>query len=169
MDTLSSRLLVVLEDSELADSTAALGVALAARLTVPVTFVSCVEPLHIEGGSPELLLATDSRSEEEERAQVAPIFERALQRAAQANVAADTALTLDKEPAAAIRELVAQRQCAMIVVGSHGHGTLMRAITGSLVKDLIRTSPVPVLVCRADMFVDAPSGTLRAPGPAGPA
>lgn len=151
MSLLSKRLLVVLEESELGCTAARLAVDLASRLSASVSFLICIEPPHIEGGSADLLLATATGYEQELKARATPWFERAARMAQQAQVAAATHLILDQEPLTAIRDFADKNDCGLIVIGSHGHGTVMRAITGSIVKELIRTSPIPILVCREDM------------------
>lgn len=51
----------------------------------------------------------------------------------------------------AVEEIVKQskaRNCDMIVMGSHGHGTLADAMMGSTSRRVVRRSSIPVLVVR---------------------
>lgn len=66
-------------------------------------------------------------------------------------------------------ELARELQPDMIVVGSHGFGAVMRLLLGSVSTQLIRTSPVPVLVVPAPGREEAsklgPEPTTPAPLP----
>jgi nucleotide-binding universal stress UspA family protein len=88
-------------------------------------------------------------------ARARPLFDEALARARSAGVPASKVLTVDEAPLGAVQRLTQERHCLMVVVGSHGRGAVARALHGSLVADLVRHSSVPVLVCRADMDLDA--------------
>lgn len=65
------------------------------------------------------------------------------------------------EPASGLLELVSELEPDFLIVGSHGHGAVMRLLLGSVSTQLVRLSPVPVLV------VPAPGRELEAaPEPA---
>lgn len=53
------------------------------------------------------------------------------------------------DPVGGILDAAAEISPAMIIVGSHGRGALMRALMGSVSERLCRRSPVPVLVVPA--------------------
>jgi universal stress protein A len=52
------------------------------------------------------------------------------------------------EPADEIVGLATDRQCDLIVIGTHGRGGLLRAVLGSTAERVIRTAPCPVLSVR---------------------
>lgn len=52
------------------------------------------------------------------------------------------------DAAEAIAHAASNRQCQLIVIGSHGRTALQRLVFGSVVTRLITLSPVPVLVCK---------------------
>ena len=55
----------------------------------------------------------------------------------------------DGPPAEGILEAVAAAHADLIVICSHGHGGLRRAIFGSVTDQVLRQSPIPVLIVRA--------------------
>jgi|SRR5579864_9242938 len=73
------------------------------------------------------------------------ILEEAKRRVADAGVSVDT--TMRAAPVAdAIVDAVRQLGIDVIVMGSHGRAGLARAVLGSRTEDVLRRSPVPVLV-----------------------
>jgi len=87
-----------------------------------------------------------------------------MQTAQRHDVACTSVLTIDEEPCDAVRRLASEQACSLIAIGSHGRGTLTRALTGSLVADLVRLAERPVLVCREDMALqDFGAGAIDAP------
>ncbi|MEM1269556.1 MAG: universal stress protein [Bacteroidota bacterium] len=62
--------------------------------------------------------------------------------------------------APAIREYVEKEGADLLVVGSHGRRGLRRMLLGSVAEELVRTSPCPVLVAKANAN---PSGRVLAP------
>lgn len=51
-------------------------------------------------------------------------------------------------PAEKILETAAEKECDMIIMGSHGHGTFMGTMLGSVAKRVVKRSSKPVLVVR---------------------
>jgi len=75
-----------------------------------------------------------------------------LERAAKtSNVAAsvDDLAVVKGEPAAAIEHTAMQRNCDLIVVGSHGRHGFERRLLGSVAEAVVRSSTLPVLVTPA--------------------
>jgi len=62
-------------------------------------------------------------------------------------------------PAKEIVSTAANGEFDLIVMGSHGHGKVEEAITGSVAREVIRTSSVPVMVVRLPNGNAAVSGT----------
>jgi nucleotide-binding universal stress UspA family protein len=52
---------------------------------------------------------------------------------------------------------------ALLIVGTHSRGPLVRWFVGSVVKDLLRMSPCPILVCRAPHPPNAPESSSQDP------
>ncbi|MBC8246357.1 MAG: universal stress protein, partial [Deltaproteobacteria bacterium] len=61
--------------------------------------------------------------------------------------AADT-VVLWGNPVEQILLQAAERNCDLIVMGTHGHGTLADVMIGSTARRVIRRSKIPVLVVR---------------------
>ena len=60
----------------------------------------------------------------------------------------DEVLIKNGVPAEVIVETARERNCDLIVVGTHGHGTLTDVLVGSTAKWVLKNSPIPVLVVR---------------------
>jgi nucleotide-binding universal stress UspA family protein len=65
-----------------------------------------------------------------------------------------------------VRELIKASRCArLLVLGSHGHGRLHRAVLGSISAECARRSPCPVVIVPsgtpADRSNDQPAVALR--------
>jgi nucleotide-binding universal stress UspA family protein len=73
----------------------------------------------------------------------------ALERARAAGVDAEVALVPER-PAEALRDLAAQHDARMIVVGTQGESPLRSAILGSIPHKLLQVSERPVLVVPPD-------------------
>ena len=70
------------------------------------------------------------------------------------NACSDRAVTPDEilikagTPAELIVETAHEKNCDLIVVGTHGHGAITDALIGSTAKLVVRRSTIPVLVVR---------------------
>jgi nucleotide-binding universal stress UspA family protein len=55
-------------------------------------------------------------------------------------------LVREGEPDEVIRRAIAEEGAGLVVMGTHGRGRLGRALLGSVAMDVVRSSPVPVIV-----------------------
>lgn len=62
--------------------------------------------------------------------------------------ATDEILIKTGAPAEIIVQTAKERNCDLIVVGTHGHGVISQVLIGSTAKWVVRHSPIPVLVIR---------------------
>lgn len=53
------------------------------------------------------------------------------------------------DPAHAVVDLVEEHSCDLVVIGTHTMGLLRKAWSGSVALDLVKASPVPVVVVKA--------------------
>jgi universal stress protein A len=67
------------------------------------------------------------------------------------------------DPATAILQVAQERQCELIVLGSHGRTGLGRLLMGSVAEQIVRKAPCPVLTVRMPQRQVPPS---EAPVPA---
>lgn len=74
--------------------------------------------------------------------------EEALTAATDQNGVADEVLIKHGTPAEVITETAVEQNCDLIVVGTHGQGTLADVFVGSTAKWVIKHSTIPVLVIR---------------------
>jgi len=125
--SLFSRALLALDDSDPARSALALAVQLAADYGTHLILCAVIAPAH----------ATDASARER------------LERAAatsEATTVVDDYVVVAGEPAPSIERTAMQRNCDLIVVGSHGRRGLDRLVLGSVAEAVIRKSALPVLV-----------------------
>lgn len=78
-------------------------------------------------------------------------LDRAREQAGDEPVDVDTRLVRGSYPAVEILQLAESVGAGALVVGSHGRTGLTRAMLGSVAEKVMRTSPVPVLVVRAEV------------------
>ena len=88
-------------------------------------------------------IATGGEAEEERRAAAAAEAERTVR---ESGLRDDETVVEFGDPADAIRAAAMERRVDLIVVGSHHKGGLQRLLTGSVVAELQRDCPCPVLV-----------------------
>lgn len=69
-------------------------------------------------------------------------------RAAEVGVRCETVMLRHESPAAAIVGTARDRLCDLIVMASHGHGSLRQRLLGSEVHKVLETCAIPVLVVR---------------------
>ena len=60
----------------------------------------------------------------------------------------DEVLILNGEPSEVIIQTAKERNCDLIVMGTHGHGGITDVLIGSTAKKVVRHSTIPVLVIR---------------------
>ena len=60
----------------------------------------------------------------------------------------DEVLILNGEPAEIIVQTAKEKNCDLIVMGTHGHGGITDVLIGSTAKRVVRQSTIPVLVIR---------------------
>ena len=77
----------------------------------------------------------------------ASILNNAKQSAESVGVHCEVRHARDQHAPDAIIKLAKEKKCDLIVVGSHGRGSLGRILLGSTSLKVLTFSPVPVLVC----------------------
>ncbi len=135
-----ARALVAVDDSEHAKTALAFAVQLAKRLGTRLTLCSVVDlsgleatPAGVYSYEPSLHTAAVNLS-------------RCVKSTTGLGPFLDDEVVIKGEPSAAIEHTAMQRNCDLIVVGSHSRQGLRRALEGSVAETLARTSAVPVLV-----------------------
>ena len=141
------RILVACNGSADAEAGLAHAVALARDQNARLTLITAAVPLPatVEGVS-----STPTPTQRE------PLHARIL-RHATATIPPDvgvTTLLRSGDPAAAILAVVAAGGHDLIVMGSHGHGRVHRALLGSVSARVLRDAPIPVLLMRAQPNAD---------------
>ena len=149
--TSRTRLLVVVDESDSGPHTAAIGVAMAARMQAEVVFLIAVAIEPIDAKSPASVASAMLEHGRQCRERTQPRFDEILLMAGSADVPATSELTIGEEPTAAVIRVATERACDLIVVGSQPRGRLSQLIHASLAAELVRLAPRPVVVCRDDM------------------
>ena len=69
----------------------------------------------------------------------------------------------EEDPAQAIVRTASERQCDLIVVGSHGRSGFKRLLMGSVAEKVVRKAPCPVLVINPGTISEPPLPQEEAP------
>ena len=143
------RILVLVDDSPLGRKTAEEGVRVARALGAAVLFHAAIPPAPPMLGEVDVAMfepVADHEAIGRERAERA--LAAAKQHAEAGGVTYQTLVTVGADVAEAVNQAANQNGCGMIVVGSHGRGTLTRIVLGSVMATLTQIADLPVLVCK---------------------
>lgn len=137
-----SRVLVAMDDSEMAAEALRYALELADDATITVITV-VGQPSYMMGKAATIALAEDPQEKAEEVAE--PVIERAKEIAAEHDADIDTVIRLG-HPA---REIVnAASEYDTVVLGSHSGSMADRLIVGNVAETVFKSAPVPVIVVR---------------------
>jgi nucleotide-binding universal stress UspA family protein len=156
------RAVVAVDDSEPARAAVDVAIAFAQFNKIALRFVTVLDTVElVERAS---LYGYDPRPiSDEMRADAAPVLEAAAQAARVAGIDVETALVEGHPVATLVEEL---KNADLGIMGSHGRQGLQRLMLGSVAEDIVRGSPVPVLVVRRDETLAATRPALaRAQSP----
>lgn len=143
------RLLALVDDTPLGHATAAEAVRLGRALGSELVFLAAIPaPPPMMAEVEVAMLDPIADHERMGREQAARAFEHAQGLAQAAGLASRTLVTLGADPAEAAHRAAEVNDCAMILVGSHGRGTLARLVLGSPMAHLTQLTTRPVLVVR---------------------
>ncbi|MDQ2780169.1 MAG: universal stress protein [Pseudomonadota bacterium] len=144
------RILIVVDEGPVAKAAVDEGLGLAKVHGAEVLFFhvlpSYVMPV---ADAPSLVLMSPEQHRQAVEAVAARLLAEATGVARQAGVASQSAVGSDADAATCIATAVVDRDCDLLVVGSHGRNVLQRLIFGSLVVRLIPLVTVPMLVCKS--------------------
>ena len=133
-------ILIAVDGSQAAESAAVFGLELARGQGAPVVF------LHVAPERPE-----DVSEGEAPSAQQDEVLRRAQALAGEKGVPAEIEIAAGNtadQIADAIVGIAAARSADLIVVGSRGYGPIRRAVLGSVSREVLGASEVPVLVVK---------------------
>jgi nucleotide-binding universal stress UspA family protein len=147
------RILVPLDGSKTGDAVLPYVEELARRLGASIELVQAIpttEMLFREAGSPaapELGMEVARGRRETEEAVARRHLESTKARFEQAGIPT-TVTVLEGAPAFAILEHARASEASLIAMATHGRGGLSRLLAGSVADEVLRNSPIPVLVVR---------------------
>ncbi len=145
-------ILITTDGSELAQKGVDHGIALAKAIGAKVTLVTVTEPFPIQAtalGSGWVASGADfERYDQGQKEFAQSALSAAKESAARQGVEADTLHIADAQPAPAILETAAGRNCDLIVMASHGRRGVGRLLLGSQTAEVLAHSRTPVLVVR---------------------
>lgn len=141
------RLLVPTDGSELSLRAANIAIDMAAALHASVLAVHVVAPFHTISYLGEMLAATELEYTQDAVESAERYLAEVRDMATRAGVPCDTMHALEDQPHEVIVRTATDRQCDLIVMGSHGWRGLNRLLLGSETQKVLLTAKVPVLVC----------------------
>lgn len=143
------RLLVLIDDSPLGRVTADEGIRMARALGAELLFHAAIPPAPPMLGEVDVAMfepIADHETLGRERADRA--LAMAKSRADEAGVSFKILVTVGTDVAEAANQAANENDCDMIIVGSHGRGTIARIVLGSVMTHLTQIADKPVLVCK---------------------
>ena len=144
-----ARLLALVDDSPLGRATAEQAVRLARALGAELIFLAAIPPVPPMMAEVDVAMFDPSADHERlGREQAGRAFAMAQGLAQAAGLASRTLITVGADPAEAANQTANEHDCEMIVVGSHGRGTLARLVLGSVMTHLTQIADRPVLVVK---------------------
>lgn len=151
------KILLATDLSDASDVATDWGFDMACRLGASLLVVSVIDPreLRLPGG--RFRARVDQVRERREAA-----AQHLVQRGRRTGVPV-TFLVWDGDPAESIVAAAQAEQADLLLVGSHGRGTIGRLLLGSVSDYVVRNAPCPVLVARA---TDAAARPIRVGEPA---
>ena len=143
------RIMIVVDEGAVAKSALTEGVALARSDSAEVLFFhvlpSYVMPV---ADAPALVYLSPEQHQKEVDRLARRILASAATEARKAGVVSQGVVGTDADAANCIAVAAGQRDCDLVVIGSHGRNAMQRLIFGSVVTRLIPLATVPVLVCK---------------------
>lgn len=137
-----SRVLVPMDDSEMAEKALQFAVESFPEATITVLHV-VGKPTPFMGEAVGLALADDLDAATRERA--APIFERAEAIANDREVEISTTYVLGSPSKAIVNQ---SEKYDLVVLGAHGRDPISRLLIGNVASTVTRRAPIPVTVVR---------------------
>jgi nucleotide-binding universal stress UspA family protein len=123
--------------------------SLKARITAVYVTEPYMPPLMSEGMTLTQSLSVHQARHKASMGKAASAALRKVEKeAANANVAFEAVATEDNQPWEGILKTAKQKKCDVIVMASHGRGSLAGALLGSETTKVLSNSKTPVLVCR---------------------
>lgn len=142
------RILVATDGSSAAQAAARHAARLAAKLGASIDVLAATGPVELPMGfEPSPLLPVKEYLAATQR-EARKRLEAVARLCARAGVACRTTHVGTREPAEAIVEHARARRCDLIVMGSHGRGSMKQLLLGSVATKVLSTCDLPVLVVR---------------------
>jgi nucleotide-binding universal stress UspA family protein len=145
-------LLIATDGSELGDKAVAAGIALAKAHGSRITIVTATDPVATGLGSGSFgsidAAPIIARLEDDYADEAQKLLTHAGALVTTAGLVADTLHVPRRRPADAILEVVEERGCDTVVMGSHGRRGIGRLLLGSQAAEVLSRSPVPVLIVK---------------------
>jgi nucleotide-binding universal stress UspA family protein len=143
-------ILIATDGSALAEKAVAHGLALARAVGASVTALTVEVPLSVyEAPDDKLPRLSDALSMHGElmRRYAAQVLQRVAEAADAAGVPCRTLVLEHAHPSEAIVEAAADKGCDLIVMASHGRRGISAALLGSVTRNVLTHTTLPVLVC----------------------
>lgn len=149
--------IVIATDGSRAGSAALRAAVELAQATSDALLVVTVwRPLQSDFGLPYSNLSLTSELLDIERESAERTLAEALEQAEQAGVAAEIVLR-GGDPATEICAVAKERDARLVVIGSHGYGTMLSVLLGSVSSTVLHRAPCPVVVVRAPEEAESPT------------
>ena len=142
------RILIATDGSELAAKAVSAGLRLADALgsELVALMVTSADPGNVVAGP--LVIVAPPEAFDEAKAFAERTLKTIKEAAKGAGIPCDPVHIVSEFPPRAILDTAADKSCDLIVMASHGRGGLKALVLGSVTKEVLAHSTLPVLVCR---------------------
>jgi nucleotide-binding universal stress UspA family protein len=140
-------ILIPIDGSELSTRAARTGIELAQLSKARVSAIHVISPFQTIAYMGAILAATEFAYNEEAKTNAERYLADVKAIADAAGVAFDGEAVFGDQPFETIVQAVKDKQCDLVVMGSHGWRGMTRLLLGSETQKVLLRSEVPVLVC----------------------
>jgi nucleotide-binding universal stress UspA family protein len=155
------RILVPVDGSELSTRAAKTAIGLAKEQGATLVFIHVTAPYVPQyAGEVPMMDSTSEALYEQRVAESAEVILDTVERAAKAEgVSYERVIDSNGHPNESIAAMALVHRCDLVVIATHGRGTVARFLMGSVTTRLLPRSSVPVLVYRDQSMVAQAIGT----------
>jgi nucleotide-binding universal stress UspA family protein len=140
------KLLIAVDDSPSAELAADIGIELAKSLKAELAFVHIFDPTAAASGAWGLPADRIAAMSEREARRLVDRFCNRVPRARRSRV---RVFLESEKPASCIINVAKNWSADLIVMGTHGRGTVKGLLLGSVSKEVLNSGPCPVLIARS--------------------
>ena len=148
-------ILLPTDGSRLSEGAVRKGIQLAKSLGARVTGLHVILPFHVFTLQTEMVEETREQYEKESKVQAEEFLSAIKKAAEEAGVKCDTVSVSSPKAYEMIIEAVEKKRCDLVVMASHGRSGVQGLLLGSVTREVLAHSKIPVLVLRGEAQISS--------------